>query len=157
MISIHPSRVGWDLPCTRAATRCQNFNPPIPCGMGRMIRTSPSACWNFNPPIPCGMGRGGETSWTLDDVFQSTHPVWDGTSLDSDKKYLHLYFNPPIPCGMGRAHSPQVCTGITISIHPSRVGWDENCLDAAADELHFNPPIPCGMGQEVGQCQHHRS
>ena len=34
LISIHPSRVGWDFsPIFRAFCPC-DFNPPIPCGMG---------------------------------------------------------------------------------------------------------------------------
>ena len=78
--------------------------------------------------------------------FQSTHPVWDGT-----------------PAGGSLRASPQ------ISIHPSRVGWDDvtGIWDQWAPKFqsthpvwdgttatwrwrwmtkNFNPPIPCGMG-----------
>ena len=34
-ISIHPSRVGWDLARRSAVHGAADFNPPIPCGMGR--------------------------------------------------------------------------------------------------------------------------
>ena len=34
-ISIHPSRVGWDFSSFQNVTRVSDFNPPIPCGMGR--------------------------------------------------------------------------------------------------------------------------
>ena len=35
----------------------------------------------------------------------------------------------------------------TISIHPSRVGWDSVPRGFGASRKNFNPPIPCGMGQ----------
>ncbi len=58
-ISIHPSRVGWDL--------------------------------------------ASDLLHHMHNIFQSTHPVWDGTGF---------YLTPD--------------GEIMISIHPSRVGWDEN-------------------------------
>ena len=38
-------------------------------------------------------------------IFQSTHPVWDGTTIYFRKAQATVHFNPPIPCGMGRHHS----------------------------------------------------
>ena len=38
-----------------------------------------------------------------DPQFQSTHPVWDGTSCVYGHFQKGRYFNPPIPCGMGRS------------------------------------------------------
>ena len=78
--------------------------------------------------------------------FQSTHPVWDGTSSKDTPAF-------------------KFC----ISIHPSRVGWDAasshcgvgNALFQSTHPVwdgtlrsyqpywclpYFNPPIPCGMG-----------
>ena len=81
MISIHPSRVGWDL------HHMHNIN-------------------------------GAQ-------LFQSTHPVWDGT------------VGGGVPMRKGE-----------ISIHPSRVGWDGNERFVWYAIEHFNPPIPCGMGRE---------
>ena len=78
-ISIHPSRVGWG-----------DRESYIILATGISIH-----------PSRVGWDGGGETSWTLDDVFQSTHPVWDGTR-DGQRNYGEL----------------------GISIHPSRVGWD---------------------------------
>ena len=40
LISIHPSRVGWDYLYTPLATHSGYFNPPIPCGMGPARRGS---------------------------------------------------------------------------------------------------------------------
>ena len=146
-ISIHPSRVGWDastkeqritfdefqsthpvwdgtVPDFSKMTYSQDFNPPIPCGMGHaaqavvdyvsQISIHPSrvgwdcqhirlisATINFNPPIPCGMGRytPKDLAWMRD-------------------------FNPPIPCGMGLTSMLCMLQQKGISIHPSRVGWD---------------------------------
>ncbi len=78
-ISIHPSRVGWDADNKKNTPDIQNFNPPIPCGMG---------------PEECLDAAAAE-------LFQSTHPVWDGTPPPHKRGQI-----PP------------------ISIHPSRVGWD---------------------------------
>ena len=80
LISIHPSRVGWD---QRAAFK-----------------------------------RGAEIE------FQSTHPVWDGTSQPAPTGTAFTNFNPPIPCGMGRDALAGSFEWVKISIHPSRVGWD---------------------------------
>ena len=57
-ISIHPSRVGWDFVDSTKLDNGYNFNPPIPCGMGL-------------PPQGQKQTAAG---------FQSTHPVWDGTT-----------------------------------------------------------------------------
>ena len=123
-ISIHPSRVGWDILIYPAAPDHLNFNPPIPCGMGhvkteadlysyKFQSTHPvwdgtftsalylSSALDFNPPIPCGMGRSPTITHTWLGAFQSTHPVWDGTSAHDVTAHI-----------------------FGISIHPSRVGWD---------------------------------
>ena len=101
-ISIHPSRVGWDADVWDFARRYgkfqsthpvwdgtrrqgdrmharQHFNPPIPCGMGLPSCPCTSAVDHFNPPIPCGMGRIYIVKSLAGFLFQSTHPVWDGT------------------------------------------------------------------------------
>ena len=57
-------------------------------------------------------------------LFQSTHPVWDGTRSKFLRSYLPEHFNPPIPCGMGHVDN-----------------WKETLYNE-----DFNPPIPCGMG-----------
>ena len=43
-ISIHPSRVGWDVDCAASCGAVVDFNPPIPCGMGHLrSETKPTA------------------------------------------------------------------------------------------------------------------
>ena len=39
--------------------------------------------------------------------------------------YRVLNFNPPIPCGMGLKDWDPQLYALLISIHPSRVGWDD--------------------------------
>ena len=122
-ISIHPSRVGWDAAAAQARSNPTHFNPPIPCGMGRRLSGFKHRDHDFNPPIPCGMGRRAARANFGRDLFQSTHPVWDGTRAKIMADNLKL-----------------------ISIHPSRVGWDRARYCRHKQENHFNPPIPCGMG-----------
>ena len=147
LISIHPSRVGWDSWDQPGAAMRFDFNPPIPCGMGpvqhspvayvEVISIHPSRVgWDIDilsPILSCrisihpsrvGWDRQGyrkdgfqnisihpsRVGWDLPTrlrslratLFQSTHPVWDGTK-------------PVRQC-----HHAE-----SISIHPSRVGWDE--------------------------------
>ena len=111
-ISIHPPRAGRDgiavLPCfsasgfqstrpVRGGTACRSwhplppayFNPPAPCGAGRILRSLLKNLHYFNPPAPCGAG------------------------LHCLETLLHLLdFNPPAPCGAGQ----QSCTKFTLCI-----------------------------------------
>ena len=146
---------------------------------------------DFNPPIPCGMGLGGHNGavqvasisihpsrvgWdrrnhqrkTTATIFQSTHPVWDGTpSSTSARNDNDISIHPSRvgwdQCDQRRALQSHLfqsthpvwdgtpllaCSRSLahISIHPSRVGWDRLCYSSARSPAHFNPPIPCGMG-----------
>ena len=47
---------------------------------------------------------------------------------------------------MGHGKTMTVSQWAKISIHPSRVGWDNHTGGNQNDETYFNPPIPCGMG-----------
>ena len=115
------------------------------------------------------MGLGETVTKARHALFQSTHPVWDGTIYVDFSLHLSRYFNPPIPCGMG----PEDCLDDAaaelfqsthpvwdgtprevrlyqrhrISIHPSRVGWDKRLFYIDYKLFNFNPPIPCGMGR----------
>ena len=144
--STHPVWDGTSFPVIREQMTAY-FNPPIPCGMGPRhglglyiyagISIHPSRvgwdsayssrmCQNgyFNPPIPCGMGLAAEVIDHNPFEFQSTHPVWDGTKIETP-----------------------IFDNSNISIHPSRVGWDESNLSRRHQQSNFNPPIPCGMGR----------
>ena len=168
-ISIHPSRVGWDRCAPCKMTPVSYFNPPIPCGMGLPVLLAADQ----QIPISIHPSRVGwdlirKIQKILLMIFQSTHPVWDGTLYARTSRLCLQHFNPPIPCGMG----PFLCVSAAvwrqisihpsrvgwdeglaaqehsrdISIHPSRVGWDDSPKSVSLDSNYFNPPIPCGMG-----------
>ena len=100
-ISIHPSRVGWDI----------------------RIKKGVKANGYFNPPIPCGMGLSGFQPKIFLNIFQSTHPVWDGTPKIDQFPVL-----------------------AQISIHPSRVGWDEKTRLLADTSAKFQSTHPVWDG-----------
>ena len=126
VISIHPSRVGWDQQLGARQCGFADFNPPIPCGMG-----------------PRGLHAGGR--WRR---FQSTHPVWDGTRSWRRRFRLTRNFNPPIPCGMGPLRGAYVALR-RISIHPSRVGWDIRDMIGKTDTGQFQSTHPVWDGTSV--------
>ena len=108
-------------------------------------------------------------------LFQSTHPVWDGTIAEVGGVAQVRNFNPPIPCGMGPSptmplalteqfqsthpvwdgtrYNPEADAKWAISIHPSRVGWDPAVHCRIMTCWNFNPPIPCGMGRQLSSAQ----
>ena len=120
--STHPVWGGTP-PRKPAGMRKRNFNPPTPCGVGLMHGSAASLDRNFNPPTPCGVGQAKMASNSRWDQFQSTHPVWGGTTRGG-------VVVPPL----------------SISIHPPRVGWDLCCFYPFYRSVYFNPPTPCGVG-----------
>ena len=101
LISIHPSRVGWD-----AEKR-------VPCGTAILFQST-HPVWDGTQPHHGSFFNA---------LFQSTHPVWDGT-CDRIHRYPPVQdFNPPIPCGMGPASASMSANGISSfqSTHPV---WD---------------------------------
>ena len=85
-VSIHPPRVGRD--------------------QRRLLKLS---LWtSFNPPSPCGEGHQCLDLFFWQKGFQSTLPVWGGTSGGALESGHCGGFNPPSPCGEG---------------HPCRRGW----------------------------------
>ena len=78
----------------------------------------------FNPPSPCGEGHDLELHTLKCCMFQSTLPVWGGTS---EKRHQ--------------------ATPKTVSIHPPRVGRDYSDFPVHVGPGGFNPPSPCGEGQ----------
>ena len=104
-VSIHPPRVGRD--------RIKNYcNPDM---------------LDFNPPSPCGEGLPFDPSTKLElPEFQSTLPVWGGTTV----------------------HTTSLLPGY-ISIHPPRVGRDAKARRSLSRVSYFNPPSPCGEGPSL--------
>ena len=100
-------------------------------------------------------------------LFQSTHPVWDGTIddvLTVDGKSISIHpsrvgwdnAGGGMPALQGISIHPSrvgwdayigiARPALCISIHPSRVGWDAGTRAPQRYRANFNPPIPCGMG-----------
>ena len=109
-------------------------------------------------------------------IFQSTHPVWDGTRLVRLVTYFSALFQSTHPVWDGTQETANDVRKQHISIHPSRVGWDPVSIwlcvsppefqsthpvwdGTVAGEIDlpcwadFNPPIPCGMGRKLCRCQ----
>ena len=154
-VSIHPPRVGRDGLPNSGKRLSSSFNPPSPCGEGQALHFQP--VWlrcGFNPPSPCGEGLTVAVPLTKVEVFQSTLPVWGGTS----------------PRG-------QQAPVVVVSIHPPRVGRDPSVKSALMGILgfqstlpvwggtpppppslrqfpSFNPPSPCGEGLASRQRRH---
>ena len=102
-ISIHPPRVGWDGEIFGDRLESDHFNPPAPCGVGPIcsgLRAKTSlisihpprvgwdeffaaiggvGCISIHPPR-VGWDFPGSLSPQTTILFQSTHPVWGGTS-----------------------------------------------------------------------------
>ena len=139
--------MGWDNNCLSAGFTGNDFNPPIPCGMGPFdaIKTPAKHKISIHPSRVgwdskdnqvkianiCISIHPSRVGWdilyiqpTIDDAkFQSTHPVWDGT--------LPFF---------------QILIGSVFqSTHPV---WDGTSLSRFCNTqtTYFNPPIPCGMG-----------
>ena len=79
-ISIHPSRVGWDSLDSYQKHIHLYFNPPIPCGMGRVLANQHFNDDQFQSTHPVWDGTGLIDGTGVTAGFQSTHPVWDGTA-----------------------------------------------------------------------------
>ena len=169
-ISIHPPRVGWDiahhLRGDGAAIRFQSTHPVwggtrLDCprwGRGTISIHPPRVGWdgfgpmkptnadNFNPPTPCGVGLTSGAGIGEVPIFQSTHPVWGGTSCHVSCSPSIPNFNPPTPCGVGL----QIAFNFALlcafqSTHP--VWGGTHTIDEQQAEIkHFNPPTPCGVG-----------
>ena len=152
--------------------RPQNFNPPTPCGVGRNLSAIKCSARYFNPPTPCGVGPGSSGMSPDREAFQSTHPVWGGTlpflliRVSLSFQSTHPVWGGTPGGGTGRRHyrisihPPRVgwdeeelaeLRKADISIHPPRVGWDRCSVPRTARPRNFNPPTPCGVGPTCGQ------
>ncbi len=147
---------------------------------------------DFNPPTPCGVGRVAHDYYPCLLLFQSTHPVrggtrprtcscgcscisihppragWDAAQLRQPTEPNNS--NPPTPCGVGpsksvvksrkrRFQSTHPVRGGTqpirvyrasrfISIHPPRAGWDPAPFFSQAANLSFQSTHPVRGGTQ---------
>ena len=145
-ISIHPSRVGWDPLDTDKKYLSVHFNPPIPCGMGPRQPAHAEKNPRFQSTHPVWDGTTLPSGLLKCALFQSTHPVWDGTYLHHPDPALQEQFQSTHPVWDGTVDPAWLAGYASISIHPSRVGWDSHDKERRFAHGYFNPPIPCGMG-----------
>ena len=168
-ISIHPPRVGRDLPLlSRFCSRCY-FNPPSPCGEGQTWQTKGRMILNISIHPP-RVGRDIIHPYNDQQLgpFQSTLPVWGGTLTAPTAVRKWRDFNPPSPCGEGPvpvrpdASSSQFQSTLpvwggtgksedsglptAISIHPPRVGRDAFSLAALTKQHRFQSTLPVWGG-----------
>ena len=148
VISIHPSRVGWDFGVRADAAPSDLFQSTHPVWDGTLVAVEKAPNKrDFNPPIPCGMGLNAIWSNLIISRFQSTHPVWDGTAHARTTIVCQKIFQSTHPVWDGTGPYRPPAAPSEISIHPSRVGWDKKLITIHLVIKNFNPPIPCGMGQ----------
>ena len=144
-ISIHASRMGCDRSSRRCARPSGYFNPRIPYGMRRGLRTQRHDAAGISIHASrMGCDKVPKAS-NLAQLFQSTHPVWDATRVLSSI-IMPWHFNPRIPYGMrppvryrwtvvivfqsthpvwdATLHRPYRGRRQPISIHASRMGCD---------------------------------
>ena len=77
--------------------------------------------------------------------FQSTLPVWGGTSAHHERRYQGRYFNPPSPCGEG-LRELVVYSPAKYFNPPSPCGEGPPVNGIIPKRRDFNPPSPCGEG-----------
>ena len=103
---------------------------------------------NFNPPSPCGEGRV-TPSGALPKGVISIHPPRVGRDFLRRRKNDNAEdFNPPSPCGEG----PRLCHDnvrkLLISIHPPRVGRDIKTVKKGTQPRRFQSTLPVWGGTE---------
>ena len=106
----------------------------------------------FNPHIPWGMWPKKIRWLTIDNEFQSTHPVRDVTTTAVQKVQIKPNFNPHIPWGMWQhRHVAGAVRPGFQSTHPVRDVTGHGNRGVFRCQ-YFNPHIPWGMWpQHVGK------
>ena len=154
--------------CPRVTHIVGDFNPPSPCGEGRLRGGRMNAPCKFQSTLPMRGGTSAYASPSATRAFQSTLPMRGGTPLRTGVISKISYFNPPSPCGEGRTapntrysssgisihpphagRDPCACHHIPlriISIHPPHAGRDPFLTGLLYHANYFNPPSPCGEG-----------
>ena len=146
-VSIHPPRVGRDPFHQRQNVIHWRFNPPSPCGEG--LSDSP----NHNPEIPVSIhpprvGRDRNAiQWILYLLSVSIHPPRVGRDYsDVDDAIAAKKFQSTLPVWGGTSDWALSSAWGDVSIHPPRVGRDLAELSGINLGPSFNPPSPCGEG-----------
>ena len=100
----------------------------------------------FNPPSPCGEGRNPVFLSPEICLFQSTLPVWGGTSqFRNQPTPLFVSIHPP-RVGRDAATQARWRQKPNVSIHPPRVGRDPCVLINPGGRLWFQSTLPVWGG-----------
>ena len=140
-ISIHASRMGCDLWLKYCFRLACHFNPRIPYGMRPhlpRLRVS-IALFQSTHPVWDATSLTSIGSQML--PFQSTHPVWDATSTDCCTSAILLFQSThPVWDATGLAQPRQ--RDALISIHASRMGCDlASKVKSACREFQSTHPV----------------
>ena len=156
-----------------------DFNPPSPQGegpqhggnriMGTIISIHPpregrdlrknlsrAFLWNFNPPSPCGEGQTPLATPNDSAHFNPPSPCGEGPYLGTSGRVLwRISIHPP---RVGRDQNALYAVRLAreVSIHPPRVGRDVQLLQVLAFASGFNPPSPRGEGHHLVHPDAHR-
>ena len=101
----------------------------------RLVHSTPPLCVaDFNPRIPYGMRHNSTVAVSTVGVFQSTHPVWDATSLSMDSSSKPRLFQSTHPVWDATSNNRRTISTISIfqSTHPV---WDATLIHAV-DQTH---------------------
>ena len=129
-----------------------HFNPPIPCGMGHTFAEACPTLFVFQSTHPVWDGTHTTSLVSFMAGFQSTHPVWDGTLMWQNMALPRIQFQSTHPVWDGTMEILFANLSTTFqSTHPV---WDGTTSSPCSPErwCHFNPPIPCGMGPRGKLC-----
>ena len=124
VISIHAPRVGSDLVRLEApvGTRVISIQAPR-VGSDWSGRRSCSSRKDFNPRSPCGERLDGEEMFLIDQLFQSTLPVW-GATWSVTQLFTLVRFQSTLPVWGATLGVEVDLLRADISIHAPRVGSD---------------------------------
>ena len=132
--STRPLRGGTADPLLGTNGNAISIHPPL-AGRDTYLRSIRRACCHFNPPAPCGAGLRLVTTRASSRSFQSTRPLWGGTSIAS-----------------------LIVATTFISIHPPLAGRDQLSRSAPPNSfISIHPPL-AGRDSDLAQknCAKHR-
>ena len=167
-----PAPGGAGLPAVLIGGKVEDFNPPAPGGAGPGASIRPAAGGRFQSTRPGWggtvrtfrinlvtrisihpprVGRDRKCGRHRDDQIYFNPPAPGGAgrgAASSPRCHLHD-FNPPAPGGAGRHPGAGIHPAKSISIHPPRVGRDQEGISFGSLDEHFNPPAPGGAGRKT--------
>ena len=144
-ISIHASRMGCDIGNSRKPLEIKISIHASRMGCDTQ-KNSRRANNLFQSTHPVWDATTGEIGCLPQSAFQSTHPVWDATSkrrFDYPRIVISIHASR---MGCDPCLQSQMVHTKAISIHASRMGCDLGWASAGARIItYFNPRIPYGM------------